>query len=352
MIITILIGLVVLSVLALIHELGHFIAAKSAGVRVEEFGLGYPPRLLSFKRGETRYSINAIPFGGFNKLTGEEDPKKPRSLAGKSIGTRLLVLSAGSLMNILLSLLLLSAAFMVPHNLVTGKVVVQEVASGSPAARAGIEPGDTFISINGKPLNNTADLTRYIQLNLGEEMTILVEHADATTEEVLVIPRWKPPEGQGATGVLVNTAEPTVVRHHEPFWRAIPLAAQSYFEIFVLYKNGIISMIIGAAPATVIGPVGIVQITGEVAKAGISPLLELTALISLILGVVNLFPIPALDGGRIAFIFLEWVRRGKRISPRTEGMIHIIGFSLLIAAMVAITYQDILRIITGEGLIP
>lgn len=352
MIITILIGLAVLSLLIIAHELGHFFTAKTAGVRVEEFGLGFPPRLLSFKRGETLYSLNAIPFGGFTKLTGEEDPKKPRSLAGKNVAARLLVLSAGSLMNILLALLLLTVAFMVPHNLVTGKVIVQEVAAGSPAARAGIEPGDTIISINGKTLNNSAELSRYVQLNLGKETRLLIEHDDAATEEVRVMPRWRPTEGQGAIGVVIKTVEPTIVRHHEPFWRAIPLAVKSCIEIFVLYKNGIISTVIGTVPLVMVGPVGIVQITGEVARAGISPLLELAALISLVLGVVNLFPIPALDGGRVAFVLLEWVRRGKRISPRTEGRIHATGFFLLIAAMLAITFQDIIRIITGESLIP
>ena len=352
MIIAILIGLAVLSVLIIAHELGHFFTAKMARVRVEELGLGFPPRLFSVRRGETLYSLNAIPFGGFNKLTGEEDPKKPRSLASKSVGARLLVLSAGSLMNILLSLLLLSVAFMVPHNLVTGKVVVQEVATGSPAARVGIEPGDTIISINGRTINNSAELSRYVQLNLGKETTILIEHDDSTTEEVRVMPRWRPPEGQGAIGVVINTVEPTIVRHHEPFWRAIPLAVKSCIEIFVLYKNGIISTVIGTVPLVMVGPVGIVQITGEVARAGISPLLELAALISLILGIINLFPIPALDGGRVAFVLLEWVRRGKRISPKTEGRIHATGFFLLIAAMLAITFQDILRIITGESLIP
>ena len=352
MIIDILIGLAVLSVLIIAHELGHFFTAKMVGVRVEEFGLGFPPRLFGVRRGETLYSLNAIPFGGFNKLTGEEDPKKPRSLASKSVGARLLVLSAGSLMNILLSLLLLSVAFMVPHNLVTGKVVVQEVTIGSPAARVGIEPGDTIISINGRTINNSAELSRYVQLNLGKETTILIEHDDSTTEEVRVMPRWRPPKGQGAIGVVINTIEPTIVRHHEPFWRAIPLAVKSHIEIFVLYKNGIIGITIGAAPATLIGPVGIVQITGEVAQAGISPLLELTALISLILGIVNLFPIPALDGGRIVFVLLEWMRRGKRVSPKTEGLVHMIGFFMLLGVLVLITYQDILRIISGESLIP
>ena len=352
MVITLLIGLAALSVLLIAHELGHFITAKAVKVKVEEFGLGFPPRLLSFKRGETRYSLNAIPFGGFNKLAGEEDPKVPGSLASKGIGARLLVLSAGSLVNFLLPLLLLSIAFMIPHNLVIGQVVAKEVVPNSPAAIAGIEPGDIILRVNEKPVHNISELQRYIHLNLGKEITLLIKHTDSTTEVVSVIPRWKPPEGQGATGILITMLNPTIVSQSYPFWKAVPLGMTKFTKTFVLYKNGVISLIIGAAPATVMGPVGIAQITGEVAKAGISPLLEIIALISLILAIVNLFPLPALDGGRIAFVLLEWVRRGKRVSPKTEGLVHYIGFAMLMAVMLLITYQDIIRIIRGESFIP
>jgi regulator of sigma E protease len=339
-------------VLILAHELGHFITAKASGVRVEEFGLGFPPRLLSVRRGETRYSLNAIPLGGFVKMAGEEDPKVSRSLASKGIGIRLLVLSAGSLMNLLLPLLLFSIAFMIPHNLVNGQVMIEEVNSDSPAAKAGIEPGDTLLSVNRKPVNNTGDLHRYIQLNLGNEITILTKHSDSTTEDIQVIPRWKPPEGQGAIGILVRTANPTIVSQSEPFWRAIPSGVNALIETFILFKNGIISMIIGSAPVALAGPVGIAQLTGEVVKAGISPLLEFAAFLSLNLAIINLFPLPALDGGRIAFVLLEWVRRGKRVSPKREGLIHAIGFALLMVAFIALTYQDIARIIGGDSLIP
>lgn len=352
MIITILSFIAVLLVLILAHEFGHFITAKAFGVRVDEFGLGFPPRLLSVRRGETRYSLNAIPLGGFVKMAGEEDPKVSRSLASKGIGIRLLILSAGSLMNLLLPLLLFSIAFMIPHNLVNGQVMIEEVNSDSPAARAGIEPGDTLLSVNGKPVNNTSDLHRYIQLNLGKEITILAKHNDSTAEDIQVIPRWKPPEGQGAIGVLVTTANPTIVSQSEPFWRAIPSGVTALIETFILFKNGIISMIIGSAPVALAGPVGIAQLTGEVIKAGISPLLEFAAFLSLNLAIINLFPLPALDGGRIAFVLLEWVRRGKRVSAKREGLIHAIGFALLMVAFIALTYQDIARIISGDSLIP
>jgi len=348
--------LAVLVVLILAHELGHFITAKASKVKVEEFGLGFPPRLFGIRRGETLYSLNAIPLGGFTKMAGEEDPKMLGSLASKSIGTRLLVLSAGSLMNLLLPLLLFSIAFMVPYEVIIEPTVVEVVNPGSPAARAGIEPGDTLLGINGKLVNNFSEFSRYVNLNLGKEITILVEHTDSTTEEIQVIPRWKPPENEGAIGIERDIefalANRTIVSQHYPFWKAIPLGVSECIETFVLFKNAIISLFIGAASLQLTGPVGIAQITGEVAKAGISPLLEFAAFFSINLGIINLFPLPALDGGRIVFVLLEWLRRGKRIRPEREGLIHLIGFAMLMAVILVITYQDIIRIISGESLIP
>ena len=351
-IITVIVFLGILAGLILAHELGHFVTAKASRVRVDEFGLGFPPRLLSIKRGETRYSLNMIPLGGFVKMAGEEDPKVPGSLASKSIGTRLLILSAGSLMNALLPLLLFSIAFMVPHDTLAGQVVVEEVATNSPAASAGFESGDVILSINEKPVHNINDLQRNIYLNLGKEITFLIKHSDSTTEDIGVIPRWSPPEGEGAIGVAVRLLNPTVVSQHYPFWKAIPMGVGGCIEAFVIFKNGILSMIIGTTPIAVAGPVGIAQVTAEVAKAGISPLLEFAAFLSINLALINIFPLPALDGGRIMFVLLEWVRRGKRISPKTENVVHLVGFILLMTAILIITYQDIIRIISGESLIP
>lgn len=350
--ITIIAFLGVLAIIIIAHELGHFSTAKATGVKVEEFGIGFPPRLLAMRRGETIYSLNAVPLGGFTKMAGEEDPSVPRSLASKSIATRLLVISAGSLMNFLLPLLLFSIAFMVPHDVAIGPVVVEEVAMNSPAAIAGIEPGDTLISINNKQVRNIYDLQRYIQLNLGKEITMLVQHSNSTTEAFQVFPRWKPPEGEGATGLRVNMPSIDTIGESQPFWKAIPMGAIECIETFILFKNEIMSWFVQGVAPPIAGPVGIAQITGEVAKAGISPLLEFTAFFSINIGLLNLFPLPALDGGRVVFVLLEWMRRGKRISPRTEGLIHAAGFILLMAAMLAITYQDIIRIIAGESLIP
>ena len=351
MVITIVSFFVVLLVLVLAHELGHFIAARAFKVKIIEFGVGFPPRLLSRKRGDIVYSVNAVPLGGFVKLAGEEDPNVPGALASKSWGVRILVLSAGSLMNLILPILLLSIAFMLPHNAVMGAVTVEEIAPNSPAAIAGIQPGDVLLSINGTPLNSIGDLQRLIQLNLGNEITMAVKRGDAL-REVKVVPRWKPPPGQGAVGILSRLVNPTVVSESEPFWRAVPMGATECVEIFVLFKNEIVRWIIGTSPVQVTGPVGIAQLTGEVARAGISPLFEFAAFISINLGIINIFPLPALDGGRIAFVVLEMMRRGRRVSPKTEGLVHMIGFALLMSLVLVITYHDILNIITSGSAVP
>ena len=352
MILTIVVGVIVLSVLIIVHELGHFFAAKATGVPVEEFGVGFPPRLYGKKWRGTIYSINWIPFGGFNKITGEIDPTVPKGLASRGYGVRLLVLAGGIIMNLLLPVVLLSVAYMVPHNVIDGRVVTEGVAPGSPAEMAGIKVGDTIVSVNDKPVKSLGDLARSVQLHLGVEMEVTVTHADATTETVKLIPRWNPPEGQGSMGTISGTVDVAIVSESLPFWRAIPRGARECIDTLILYKNGIIGMIIGTVPFVPAGPVGIVQVTGEVAHAGTSPVLELAAFISIAIAITQIIPFPALDGGRIIFVLLEWVRRGKRVSPRIEGFVHSIGFIVLLALLVLITYQDIFRWATGGSLIP
>jgi regulator of sigma E protease len=350
-ILTIVVGIVALSVLIIVHELGHFLAAKATGVPVEEFGIGFPPRAYGKKWRGTIYSINWIPFGGFNKIAGEVDPKVPKGLASRGYGVRLLVLSGGIIMSLLLPFVLLAVAYMVPHDIVNGQVVVEEVAPDSPAEMAGIQAGDTVIGVNDREVKNGGDISRYIQLNLGKEITLTVMHADATTETVSLTPRWRPPEGEGAVGIAYKTEDAVIVSESYPPWEAIPIGARSCIEALVLYRNGIAGMILGTIPFTPAGPVGIVQVTGEVAHSGISPVLELTAFISIAIAITQLIPFPALDGGRMLFVIIEWIRRGKKVSPRTEGIVHSIGFMILLGLLVLITYQDIFRWISGGSLL-
>ena len=353
MLITLISFFLILIVLILTHELGHFFTAKLFKVRVDEFGVFLPPRIFGIKKGETIYSLNWLPLGGFNKLAGEEDPAVPGGLATKSIPVRLLVLSAGSIMNILLPLILLCIAFMIPHlesvsldTTAKSQVFVMEVVANSPAAKTNIKVNDIILNADGQEVQNVASFESIVKANYGIEITVTVKHYDGSIEEVKLIPEANAPATQGATGLALTNA----VRKTDNFWVAIRDGAISYGNMIVLFKDGIVGMIRGTVPVNLTGPVGIAQLTGEIVKTGIANLLSFAAVISLNLGIINIFPIPAMDGGRIVFVLLEWVRRGKRVSPKTEGMIHTIGFMLLMLVFLVISYHDILRIISGQSL--
>jgi len=351
-VVTIIVFILILGLLIFVHEMGHFIAARLTGVKVEEFGMGFPPRLFAIKRGETVYSLNLIPLGGFCKMLGEEDPSEPRSLASKRPLTKLFVLGAGPVMNAVLPIVLLTIAFMIPRQVVIGDVVIEEVATDSPAAEAGIEPGDTVLSINGHSIQNIGDLIYDVHLSLGEETTLELEAEDGSQKVVTLVPRWAPPEGEGPVGVALSLANTYEVSEHYPFWEAVPKSATTLWETFELIRNEVRSWFARGTAPQVGGPVAIFQITGEANAAGPSYLLQFAAFLSLNLAIINLLPLPALDGGRIVFVLLEVVRRGKRVSPRTEGLIHLVGFMMLIGLILVITYFDILRAIRGESMVP
>lgn len=346
-----------LTIVVLIHEAGHYAVAKAAGVKVLEFGLGFPPRLLGLRRGETLYTLNAIPLGGFVKMVGEEDPSEPRSLAGKSAGIRFLVMAAGAFMNAVLALLLFSALFLIPQEVVVGQVLVVEVIPDSPVHHAGVLPGDIIAAVDGHPLNNSWELRYRINLKLGSEMAWLI-HRDNQRLTVKLAPRFNPPQGQGALGIGFSTVNYHVERRAEPLWKAPIRGLQRMGDVLVLVKNEFKKWAAGGSPPEVTGPLGMAQVVGEIAQEPefrlseqIIILLNLAGIISLSLAVFNILPIPALDGGRILFVAIEWARRGKRIPPEKEGLVHMVGFVLLITLAIFIAFVDLNRLLRGESLL-
>ena len=337
--------------LVVIHELGHFATAKFFNVRVNEFGIGFPPKLFGWRRGETEYTLNLVPLGGFVKLEGENDPTEPRSLASKSPVVRGIILSSGSFMNAFLAVAIFTALFMIPRDVTVGDVIIDDVSDNSPAAAAGIQPGDRVISVNGREAENINDLASSITRNLGSEMTITLG-SGSRVRDVTVVPRWRPPEGEGAVGVLLRMDNKTVESRSDPIWSAVPKGIGQVGDVLALTWRAISQWVFGNAPAPFSGPVGIVSGSKEVVDlGGAVALVPLAALLSISLAIFNILPIPALDGGRLLFVIIEWIRRGKRIPPEKESLVHMLGFALLITLVLMVSYNDIARIIRGDSLI-
>ncbi|MEE9593314.1 MAG: M50 family metallopeptidase [Thermoplasmata archaeon] len=373
---TVLLFFVVISVLIVIHELGHFIAARIFGIRVLEFALGFPPRIASVVRGETRYSLNAIPLGGYVKLAGEEDPTDPRSLARQSIPVRAIVLSAGVVMNLALTIFLFSIFLTFPPEIVDSKVAIARVLPGSPAEQAGLLPGDIVlrtdaklelgdlsagtsqepddaIRYSGDLVETPSDLIDYTKANLGSEISLLVAR-DSTPVIVRMVPRRFPPPEEGPDshlGVMIGTTGGRVVSDFQPSLKVIPESFRQVGSFITGFKDALGNIISREGESGLVGPIGIAQVTGEVARAGILPLIGFAGILSLSLAIFNILPIPALDGGRLLFVIIEALRGGKRIPPEREALIHLVGFVVLIAVILLISYNDILRIIRGEDVL-
>jgi regulator of sigma E protease len=341
----------ILIVLIVVHELGHYITAKLTGVKVLEAGLGYPPRVWGFTWRGTLYSINWLPLGGFVRLLGEEDPSDPASLAAKPRWVRLIVLFAGSGMNFLLPIFLFALAFMIPREVSVGLTQITGVASQSPAQEAGLQAGDVILAIDGDEVRNVREVSLAIRLNVGETVDFTVKHSDGVVENVPVHARWTPPEGQGPTGIQIGSLYSFTEKESFPPWEAIPKGWTATIDSLILARNEVISMVKGGSGPEVTGPVGIAQATGEVVKqSGWYTLLEFAALLSINLAIINVLPLPMLDGGRIAFVLLEIVRRGRRIAPEKEAIVHLVGLALIITSAVVITYFDVIRLIRGDSL--
>jgi len=333
---TIVLSLVILSLLILVHEWGHFLAAKKAGIQVYEFSIGMGPAIISRTLGETKYLIRLLPIGGYVKMAGMEpgDENNPRGFNKKSLFQRAAVVSAGSLMNFLLAIVLFVFVFTV-IGIPSASNVVGEVMADSPAAEAGLRPGDKILVIDGRKVNNWNDLVGIIHKNPGKRLEMIVQR-DNSKFTVNIVPYLDSERNVGLIGIKQSVEKQNLLN-------SIYLGISNALNIIFMIFWGFIRMIIGEIPAEVAGPVGIVTIIGDVARFGLANILNFTAVLSLNLGLINLFPIPALDGSRLLFIFVEWLR-GKPIDPQKENFIHFIGFAILILIMLIITYQDIIRI--------
>jgi len=356
--ITVIIFFAILVLLVLIHEFGHFIAAKKNGVFVEEFGFGFPPRLFGKKIGETLYSFNLIPLGGFVKLYGEEyheklktkkikDIKDGRAFITKKPLIKTVIILGGVIMNFVLGWVLIS------YLLVSGVptpagISVIEVQKNSPASSVGLEKEDVLLSITVgdkvTPLTTTYDLITASQEN-AEKPILLTVLRHGQKIEFTITPRLNPLEGQGSLGIVINQ----IVKTKSYPWYSAPFYGLG--EAFSMTRRIIIE--VAKIPIQLLttqktsveftGPIGIAQIVGEARKFGIKALLELTALLSLNLAVFNVLPFPALDGGRLVFVAYEWLTK-KRPNEHFERYMNLIGIILLLSLSVLVTINDIRKI--------
>lgn len=340
--------------LVFLHELGHYLMAKLFNIKVEEFGFGFPPRLIKlFQFRETEVTLNWIPFGAFVRPKGENDPSIPGGLAAASPWARLGVLFGGPLMNLLTGILLFSLLFTQLGAPVLNQVLIVGVNEGSPAAAAGIRVDDIVIEINGEPVDSTEELSQIVRSNLGKTVTIVLQRSGQRVE-VSAVPRENPPEGQGALGIVMsNPVRPM------SWFESLPYAARVTYQqgrqlisLPVLLLRGQVS----PEESRLVGPKGIYdiyqiartqdeeQVNAGEQKEGLLGLntLGFLATISIALGFTNLLPIPALDGGRILFVLPEILFR-RRVPAQYENMIHLIGFTLLILLMIYVTTQDFIN---------
>jgi len=344
MILTIIAIIFVFLLLLFPHELGHFFFAKIWNIRVDKFSLGMGPKLLSFKKGETEYLISCLPVGGYVKIAGmqpgEENIK--RGFQKQSWGKRVSVLLAGSMMNYLVAIILFSSIFMIGFwTFQTDKAIIGEVKEGSPAALANLTPEDKILKINGENLEKWEDIALIMEKNQEKDSLTL----EIQREKEVITTTLKPVFDPELNRKIIGITPLKVFKRYNPLTALIEGARES-FMITKLIFVALGGMITRKVPAEFSGPVGIVKFVGESAHLGLVPFLSLTAFLSINLALFNLFPIPALDGGRLFLLLIEKIR-GKALALEKEAIINYIGFMIIISLFFLITYQDIARIISG-----
>jgi len=350
---TVIVFILILSFLVLIHEFGHFWVAKRSGIKVEEFGLGLPPRIFGIKKGETLYSLNALPFGGFVRLFGEEEAvsgailteaEKSRAFFAKKPLQRAAVILAGPVMNFILAVVILSVLFIKGVYLPATNIRIVEVSKKSPAATVGLKLNDVIKEARsgGKSYSVTSsnDIISLSKKFAGEKIVLVVSRENRT-HMFNVTPRKNPPKGQGSMGIIISQYE-----YKKAVWYKAPIVGLStalviskefYGELF-----GALSQLAHFKDPhiAVAGPVGIAKISGEAARSGVQTLALFVSLLSLNLALINILPFPALDGGQLFMIIIEAITR-RKISPVLRARINTVGFALLIVLILLVTVRDI-----------
>lgn len=332
----------VFGLLVLVHEFGHFITAKKTGMRVDEFAIGFGPKIWSRQKGETVYSIRSIPLGGFNRIAGMEkgmdEDAGDRAYWARPVWARMIVILAGSVMNFILPFLIFAGIFFfngiqTPIN----EPVLGQVMEGEAASQAGLKMGDKIISINGEPVDSWTNFVEKVQ---GEDGKVLsVEFVrDNETMTTSVVPKYD----EQAKRALIGVTAP-VQTQNVGFIDSIVLAFATVINIIYQMYSALVGMITGTVAAELSGPVGVAQMTSQAAHLGIVPLLQFAALLSLNLGIINLLPIPALDGGHFVVLLVEALR-GKPIEVKYVRVVQMAGIILLLSLMFFATAQDIGRL--------
>lgn len=358
---TILIFIAVLVLLIVGHELGHFLVAKSVKMRVLEFGVGFPPKITGKKVGETEYTLNWIPFGGFVRIFGEDqkDIEDPVAFPNRPKIHQALVLFAGPFANVVLAFLLTFLALMIgtaslvdadTTHVTDKRVYVGQVLEGSPADTAGVKTGDVVLSVSRGDEEHAVTSPEDLSMYVGETesfMSLTVERGGelktfTITPEAGLIEDSPEKKALGVATALVGTVSYPL---HEALWRAVVKTGQDF--VFVLVSLGTLLsglFTFSADISQIAGPVGIASLTGEAASIGFGALLSFAALLSINLAIINLLPFPALDGGRLLFLGIETVSR-RRIPLNIAQAVNGLGFALLILLMVAVTVGDISRLL-------
>lgn len=332
----ILIAVLMFCLLIFVHELGHFAVAKAVGIKVNEFALGMGPQLLHFHRGDTEYSLRALPIGGYVKMEGEdEDSQDARAFNRKPTWAKAAVVVAGSLMNLLTTIIIMSCIFLVlgNPNLLTN--TISQTSPGFPAEKAGILPGDTIVEIEGQPVDTWDSVTNLIWNTTSDHISLVVLRG----EERISIDSGVVEDGNGKKLIGISPA------YEKQPEKALLLGAEATVDMSKQMIDYLALLFQGkGSMQDLTGPVGIVYIVEDTAKLGALYVANLTALISLNLAIVNLLPLPALDGGRLLFLVIR-LFTGKIVTDEFEGRIHMIGLVLLLALMLYITIQDIGRFV-------